>query len=67
MGNERRRQPGSGLDVRLKSRSMTIDHQDRTARRGGLVISDIARDDVPQAFQEMEGKGNQLTAYVKNR
>ena len=45
-----------------------IDHRDRTtARRGGLVIADIARDGVPQAFQEREGEGKQLTVYKKDR
>ena len=31
------------------------------------MIVDIARDGVPQAFQEREGKGKQLTVYNKNR
>lgn len=45
-----------------------IDHQDRTtARRGGLVIADVARDDVPQAFQEREGEGKQLTVFKKDK
>jgi hypothetical protein len=45
-----------------------IDHQDRTtARGGGLVTADIARDSVPQAFEEREGEGKQLTVYKKNR
>jgi hypothetical protein len=30
------------------------------------MIADIARDGVPQAFQEREGEGKQLTVY-KNR
>jgi hypothetical protein len=30
-------------------------------------ISPIARDDVPQAFREREGEGNQVTVYMKNR
>ena len=36
-----------------------IDHQDKiTARRGGLLGADIAREDVPQAFHEREGVGD---------